>query len=174
MTDSPKTPAAALCATALLLAAAAAPAADLGDIYGGMAKGCSYDADANYRVVMAYVDESGERPTLARADGGRRLSKALGKATFEDAGEFYSLTIPVSDTRLYGLALSRLTIYRGFHTDIAGVTVTFPYPPDAVRARLAKAGVKLEPHDYGWGDITPTLAPADGGAATQLTCDFSM
>ncbi|GAP66650.1 hypothetical protein MBSD_n1961 [Mizugakiibacter sediminis] len=164
----------ALGAAAVFLAAAPASALDLVAVYGGMAHGCSYDADANYRVITAYVDESGERPKLAHPDGGRSLSKALGRATFEDAGESYALTIPVADTKLYDMPLSRLTIYRGVHSDIAGVIVTFPYPPDAVRARLAKAGIKLEPHDYGWGDVAPTLVPADGGAATQLTCDFSM
>lgn len=164
----------ALGTAVIFLAAAPSQAFDLVAAYGGMAHGCGYDADANYRVITAYVDESGERPTLAHADGGRRLSRALGKATFEDAGESYSLTIPVADTQLYGMRVSRLTIYRNVHTDIAGVIVTFPYTSDTARARLAKVGVKLEPHDYGWGDITPTLAPADGGAATQLTCDFSM
>ncbi|MCE5232943.1 MAG: hypothetical protein ABFC67_07285 [Mizugakiibacter sp.] len=174
MTDTPKAPAMAFCATALFVASTATHAADLGDFYGGMAKGCTYDAETNYRVVTAYVDEDGARPKLAHPAGGQRLAPFFGKATLQDNGESYTLTIPIADAKLYGIPVSRLTIYRGIHADIAGVIVTFPFPPQEVRARLAKAGVRLEPHDHGWGDITPELGPADDGPGTQLACDLSM
>jgi hypothetical protein len=147
----------------------------LDEVYGGMARGCTYDADANYRIITAYVDEHIEGPKLARPEGGKQLAPFLGRASLKLMGEFYTLEIPVSNATLYGIPVSRLAPYRGIGSGVAGVTITFPIPLADVRAKLDSAGVKLAPHDHGWGEIEPVLQPVDtDSSSTELICDLSM
>lgn len=154
--------------------AAQAHAIDLDAVYGGMAKGCTYDQEGNFRIVTAYVDERLSGPVLARPDGGKQLAPFLGKAKLRNAGEFYTLSIPVSGATLWGIPVSRLAPYRGTGSGVAGVSVIFPLPLHEVKLRLRRAGVQLVPHDHGWGDITPQLQATPDGQRTELVCDLSM
>ena len=160
---------------ALLVAAWPTSAMSLDDVYGGMARGCTYDAAANYRIITAYVDEHTEGPKLARPEGGKQLAPFLGRASLILTEEFYTLEIPVSDATLYGIPVSKLAPYRGIGSGIAGVTITLPIPLSAVRSKLDSAGVKLVADDHGWGEIEPVLQPvATDSASTELVCDLSM
>lgn len=162
-------------AVAVLLAAWPTSAMSLDEVYGGMASGCTYDAAANYRIITAYVDEHTDGPKLARPEGGKQLAPFLGRASLTLNGEYYILDIPVSNATLYGIPVSRLAPYRGIGSGVAGVTITFPIPLDAVRSRLDSAGVELVSHDNGWGEIVPELQPADAdSSSTELVCDLSM
>lgn len=162
-------------AAALLLAVWPTSAISLDEVYGGMARGCAYDADANYRIITAYVDEHTDGPELARPEGGKRLASFLGRASLTLHGEYYILDIPVSNATLYGIPVSRLAPYRGIGSGVAGVTITFPIPLDAVREKLDSAGVELLSHDDGWGEIVPELQPVStDSSSTELVCDRSM
>lgn len=162
-------------AATLLLAAWPTSAMTLDEVYGGMARGCTYDAAANYRIITAYVDEHTEGPTLARPEGGKQLASFLGRASLIRTGEFYTLEIPVSDATLYGIPVSKLAPHRGIGSGVAGVTITFPIPLSAVRSKLDSAGVKLVPQDLGWGEIVAELQPvATDSSSTELVCDLSM
>ncbi|GAB3554035.1 hypothetical protein GCM10027343_41620 [Noviherbaspirillum agri] len=164
---------AGICAV-LLASAPAVSAMTLDDIYGGMAKGCTYDQEGNYKLITAYVDEHLGGPKLTRPDGGKRLAPFFGRAKLRTHGESYTLTIPVSGAALYDIPVSQIAPYRGIGAGIAGVAITFSVPVDEVKTRLAHAGVKLVPHDHGWGDIMPELQPAPDGKRTELVCDLSM
>lgn len=164
---------AAVFAVLLTRTAGAAPMT-LDQIYGGIAKGCRYDQADNYRIITSYVDESSRRPQLTHPDGGKRLAPFLGRAGLEVHGESYTLTIPVAGATLYGIPVSQLAPYRGIGSGIAGIVIRFPVRVEEVRARLDRAGVVLESHDHGWGEIEPVLEPTEDGLATELNCDLSM
>lgn len=161
---------------ALLLFLLAAPvtALDLDSVYCGMAEGCTYDQDANYRIITAYVNESEAGPKLARQMGGRRLAPFFGKASLQRPGEYYTLTIPIAGATLYGIPVSQLAPYRGTGSGVAGVALTFALPLGEVKTRLARAGVELVSQDRGWGELTPELEAAQDGTGTELICDLSM
>lgn len=161
-------------AAALLFVAGTVNAMSLDEIYGGMAKGCTYDQDANYRIIRAYVDETETDAKLARSSGGKRLAPFFGNATLRREGEFYTLTISISDATLYGIPVSRLSPYRGISSGVAGVAVTFPVPIKEVKARLSRARVKLVPRVHDWGEIVPVLQATEDGLGTELICDLSM
>jgi len=158
----------------LLAGAPAASAITLDGVYGGMARGCTYNQEGNHKLITAYVDEHTTGPKLARPDGGKRLAPFLGRAKLRIHGESYTLTIPVSGATLYGIPVSQLAPYRGIGAGVAGVAITFAMPFDKVKAELGRAGVRLVPHDHGWGDITPELQPAPDGKRTELVCDLSI
>lgn len=176
LADPPPRPITRYCIAAVLLIVAAGTvnAMSLDEIYGGMAKGCTYDQDANYRIITAYVDETETDAKLARPSGGKRLAPFFGKATLRREGEFYTLTISISDATLYGIPVSRLSPYRGISSGVAGVAVTFPVPIKEVKARLSRTGVKLVPRVHDWGEIAPVLQATEDGLGTELICDLSM
>lgn len=159
---------------ALLFVAGPVNAMNLDEIYGGMAKGCTYDQDVNYRIITAYVDETETDAKLARPSGGKRLAPFFGKAALRREGEFYTLTISISDATLYGIPVSRLSPYRGISSGVAGVAVTFPVPIKEVKKRLSRAGVKLMSRVHDWGEIAPVLQATEDGSGTELICDLSM